>query len=129
MHSTLWEFSLHLLHIFRIDWNFLTEFGNFDPKFNRSILTLLYLKFETFAYSQIAVNHYYILFTSFLTCTNWGYNFINEVGQWFYQLDQVTFSKNVHLYQEVANIVISSRKSHVTISMTSFLTLFIKRYP
>ena len=65
--STSWKFNLYFVYIFRTDWNFLTKFGSSDPSFNRRILTLLYLKFEAFAHAQIAINHYYILLTSFLT--------------------------------------------------------------
>ena len=32
-------------YIFRRDWNFLNKFSSSDPTFNRSILTLQYLKF------------------------------------------------------------------------------------
>ena len=45
------------MHIFRTNWNFLTKFGNSDPDFNRSILTLLHVKSETSAPVQIEVNH------------------------------------------------------------------------
>ena len=41
-----------------------STFGSFDPSFNRNILTLLYMKFKTSAYAQIA----FILYcASFLT--------------------------------------------------------------
>ena len=51
VHSTLWKFSLHFIHIFRGDWMFLNKFGSSNPSFSRSILTLLYLQ------AQIAVIH------------------------------------------------------------------------
>ena len=37
---------------------------------------------------QLFINKYYFQ-------VSWGYFLINEVGQWFYQLYNVTFSKNV----------------------------------
>ena len=51
VHSTLWKFSLHFIHIFRADWMLLNKFGSSDPSFSGSILTLLYLQ------AQIAVIH------------------------------------------------------------------------
>ena len=36
---------------------FLTKFGNSDPSYNRSILKLLYLKFEASVHEQIDVIH------------------------------------------------------------------------
>ena len=51
------DIHLHFMHIFRTDWIFWTKFGSSDPSFNRGILTLLVLKFETSASAEIAVNH------------------------------------------------------------------------
>ena len=42
VHSTLWKFSLHFVHILRTDWKFLTKFGSSNPSFNRSILILMH---------------------------------------------------------------------------------------
>ena len=82
-YCTSWELTLHFVRIFRTDWSFLTKFGNSDPSFNRNILEVLCLKFETFAHAQIAVIHYYILFTSFLhdmkLKLTLGYLLINKV--------------------------------------------------
>ena len=58
VHSISGEFSLYFVHIFITDWDFLTKFGSSDPSFNRSILTLLYLQFETSTHAQIEVIHY-----------------------------------------------------------------------
>ena len=67
MHSTSWKFSRNFVHNYWTVRVFLTKFRSSDLSFNWSILTLLHLKFETFAHAQIAVIHYYILITSFLT--------------------------------------------------------------
>lgn len=62
--STSWRFGLYFAYIFIVDRNFLTKFCRSDLSFNRNILTLLYMKFKTSAYVQIA----FILYcTSFLT--------------------------------------------------------------
>ena len=87
VHSTLWKFSLHFVHIFRKDWNFLTKFGSSDPSYNWTILTLLYLKFETFAHAQITIVHYYVLFTKILF-DKWSWSMI--LSTW-----SRDFSKNV----------------------------------
>ena len=47
--SNSWKFSCHFVHTFRTDWNFLAKFDSSDASLNRSILTFLYLKFETSA--------------------------------------------------------------------------------
>ena len=103
VYSISWKFSLHFVHIVRTGWNFLTKFVSSNPSSNRNILTLLYLKFETYVHVQITVIHYNIFLQ-----VSWndmdlklslGYFLINEVGQWFYQLDHVTFSKNVFLFK------------------------------
>ena len=105
--STWWELSLHFVYIFRADWNFLIKFCSFDPSLNRNIYLNLYLKFKTSAYAETAVTHYYVLLTNFLTLywiwnLHWGYVLINEVGQWLYQLDCVTFSKNISWFVNCA---------------------------
>ena len=105
--STWWEFSLHFVYIFRTDWNFLIKFCSFDPSLNRNIYLNLYLKFKTSACAQTAVIHYYVKLTNFLTWywiwnLHWGYVLFNEVGQWLYQLDRVTFSKNVSSFVNCA---------------------------
>ena len=139
MYFTLWKYSQYFVYTFRTDGNCLTKYGSSSSSFHRNILTLPYLKFKTSAHAQIAFIHYYILFTSFLWIWNlqWRYSLMNEVGQWFYQLDHVTFSKNVfffvnfalpfakfispkcqlnslfkcwHFYWKVAHFVTSSRK-------------------
>ena len=85
VHFTSWRFSLHFVHGFRTDWNLLTEFDSSDLSFNKSILTLLSLKSETSAHTQIAVIYYYIFLQ-----VSWhemnlkltlGYFLINEVDQ------------------------------------------------
>ena len=43
------------------------KFCSFNPGFNRNILTSLYLKFKLSAHAEIAITHYYVLFTNFLT--------------------------------------------------------------
>ena len=48
LHSTSWKFSRHFVHIVRTDWNIFITFRSSDPVFSRSLLTFLYLKFETF---------------------------------------------------------------------------------
>ena len=61
VHSPSWKFSLHLIHIFRADWKFLTKFDSSDSSFNKSILTLLYLKSETSVRKfQLSINKYYL---------------------------------------------------------------------
>ena len=90
---TSWKFSLYFVHIFRKDSNFFTKLCSSDLSFNWTMLTLLYLKFETSVHARILVIRYYILFTSTLTWyefeTYIGETFlINKVGQqWFFQLD------------------------------------------
>lgn len=85
LHFTSWRFRLHFVHSFKTDWNLLTELDSSDLSFNKSILTLLSLKFETSAHAQIAVIYYYIFLQ-----VSWhemnlkltlGYFLINEVGQ------------------------------------------------
>lgn len=49
-------FSLQFVYTFRTDWNFLTKFASSDPSFNRTILTLIYLKSEKYAHVQTAVS-------------------------------------------------------------------------
>ena len=65
--SILWKFSLHIVYISRTARNFFSKFRNSDGSFNRNILTLLRLKFETSVHTQIAITRYDILFTNFLT--------------------------------------------------------------
>ena len=76
-----------------------TKFDNSDSSFNKSILTLLYLKSETSSHTQVAGIHYYLLWI-----VSWHYInlkltlgcfLIKKVGQWFHQFDHETFSKNV----------------------------------
>ena len=51
-----------------------------DLSFSRKILTFLYLKFKTSAHAQIAINHYYVFLTNFLT---W-YEFATYIGDIFW---------------------------------------------
>ena len=66
-----WYFS-----IYRTNWNFLMKFCSSDPSFNRNVLTYLYLEFKIFAHAPIAVSHYFVLFTNFLT----GYGIETCIG-------------------------------------------------
>ena len=95
----LWKCSLHFVYIFKTEWNFLIKFCSSDPSFNGNILRSLYLKFQTSAHAHIAINYYYLLFTNFLTYEflklSLAYILINEVGQWFYQLDFINFIKSI----------------------------------
>ena len=78
---------------------FWIKFCNSDPSFNKNILRFLYLKFKTSDPTHIAITYYFTWFTNCLTWyefnLRWGYILINEVVQWFYQLDHVTFSENI----------------------------------
>ena len=106
--------------IFRRDGNFLIKFCSSDSSFNRNILRSLYLKFKASAHAHIAIAYYYALFTNFLTWYEFlklslVYILINEVGQWFYQLDHVTFSKNIFwsvnwtlFYNQIYSVQMSS---------------------
>ena len=98
VHSTSWIFSLYFVYIFKTDWKLLFKFSSSDSSFDRIILRSLFLKFKTSAHAQIAIYHYYVLFTNYLPWyefETWGYILINKVSNWFYQLDYVTFHKNV----------------------------------
>ena len=61
------KFSLHFVYIFRTGWNFLIQFCNSNPSYNRNIVRSLHLKFKTSAHAQITITHYYVLFTYLLT--------------------------------------------------------------
>ena len=55
VYSTWWEFSLHIVCIFRTAWNFSVKFWNSDQGFTRSILTPFWLKCEASAHPQITI--------------------------------------------------------------------------
>ena len=97
MHSTSWKFSLNFIHIFWVDWMFLNRFGSSDPSFGRNILTLLFLQVQiAVILNKLQINIIYrFLDMIWILQKHWGYFLINKVCQWFYQLDLVTFSKNV----------------------------------
>ena len=134
------------------------KFCNSDPSFNRNILRSLYLKFNPSAHAHIAITYSFVLFTNFLSYSilnvHWGYILISKVGQWFYQLDHVTFSKSLfwsvkctlfynqtcsvqmlslYLVEELAfkvrNCTLDSisRKSHVTTFMTLSVDAILSR--
>ena len=46
VHSALWKFSLHFNFVFRTALNVLIKFLSSDPRFNRSVVSPLYLKFK-----------------------------------------------------------------------------------
>ena len=48
---------------------------------------------------------------------HWKYTLINKIGQWFYQLDHVTFSKNIFCSVNPFTIFIMSKYAKVDISM------------
>ena len=58
---------------------FLAKFWCPDTSFKKNILTPLNLKFKTFAYAQIAITHYDILFINFLNL----YEFETYIGSTF----------------------------------------------
>ena len=60
--------------------DFLMEFCSSDPSFNRVILRSLYLKCEISGHVQIAITHYYVLFTNLLT----RYEFETYIGDTFW---------------------------------------------
>ena len=128
------EMQSTFFYIFRTDWNFLMKFCSSDPSFNRNILRSLYLKFKP--------SHKFLVIIWILNAY-WGYILIGKVGEWFYQFDCVTFSKNIFwsvnctlFYNQIYSVQMSSlylvkelafkvrnctlesisRKSHVTYS-------------
>ena len=50
-----------------------------DPSFTRNILRSLYLKLKISAHAQVAITHYYVLYTNFLTL----YEFQTYIGIYF----------------------------------------------
>ena len=96
VHSASWKFSLPFVHIFRTDWNFSTKFGSSDPSFNWHCYTWN-LKYLHMRKLQLFIATYYYKFLDMISTWNlhWGHFLKNDVGQWFYQVDRVTFSKNV----------------------------------
>ena len=56
--STSWKCSLHTVYVLRQAWKFWIKFETPDQSFNKSILTTLYVKFETFEYAQNAIATY-----------------------------------------------------------------------
>ena len=91
VHSTSWKCSLYFVYIFRTGRNFLIKFCSSDLSFSRNILKSLYLKFKKSNYLFLCMI-YKLLDMRWISLI---YILINEVGQWFYHLDHVTFSKNV----------------------------------
>ena len=63
-YSTLWIFSMYFVYIITKDWSFLSKFWTSDPSVNRNIFRSLYLEFKTSTHVQIAITHYYVLFTN-----------------------------------------------------------------
>ena len=68
-------------YIFLTDWILLTKICSSDLRFNRNILTSLYLKSETSA-TNYTITRVYILHKSFTTCfqlenLHWGYLLID----------------------------------------------------
>ena len=101
-YSTLWKFSLHFVYIFRTDWNFAIKFANSDPSFRFQISDFKILIFKIQNICTCSNYYYSLLFIIYkfldmiwIWNLHWGYILINEVSQWFYQLDHVNFSKNV----------------------------------
>ena len=76
--------------------NLLIKFWGSDPSFNRDILTLLYLKFQTLEHAQIAIARYYfqISWHNRKLKVTLGNSLINDVGPCIYQLGSMTFSKD-----------------------------------
>ena len=80
VHSTWWKystsrkFSLHSVYISRTGWNICAW-----TNYNYSLLRIIYI----------------LLDMIWIRNLHWGYILINEVGQWFYELDHGTFSKSV----------------------------------
>ena len=74
----------------------LLQFWGSDPSFNRDILTLLYLKFQTLEHAQIAIARYYfqISWHNRKLKVTLGNSLINDVGPCIYQLGSMTFSKD-----------------------------------
>ena len=99
VHSTSWKCSLYFVYIFRTGRNFLIKLCSSDPSLSINILRSLYLKFKTSAHAHIANTYYYddleISWHEMNFKFSLVYIMINEVGHWFYQLDGVTFSKNI----------------------------------
>ena len=101
MHSTLWKystswkFSLHSVYIFGKDWNFWTKFQSTDLSFNRNILAPLNWKFKTCAHVRIPIVIYKYLDFMCIFSLHWRYVLMNDLGQWFYELDCMSFSKNL----------------------------------
>ena len=81
-------FCLYLVN----EFEFLTKFGSLDPNFNRSILTILYLKSKTSAHVQIALIHYYVLFVS---CMIWIWNLGILFDNWSWSMILSTWSRDI----------------------------------
>ena len=96
IHSTSWEFVVHIVYISRTTKNFFIKFWNSYPNFDSNILLLLYLKLESSANKQIAIFRCYIPITNFLSChkvkTYTGEPFDKKVGQWFGKVGHVFWS-------------------------------------
>ena len=79
------------------------KFWSSNPSFNRKILRSLYLKFKSSAHEHIAITYHFVIIYKFLVIiwiiwilnALWGYILVGKVGQWFYQLDRVTFPENI----------------------------------
>ena len=81
------------------DRNFLIKFCSSDRSFNRNILKSLYLKFKTFANGQIAITHYYVSFTNFLT---WY-----ELMRWWWD-DMMRFTLGIHFDTRIWSVNLST---------------------
>ena len=66
-HSTSWKCSPHFVYIARTYWDFSFKFCSSDQVSIETFLRSLYVKFKTSAHAHIAITHYFILFTNFLT--------------------------------------------------------------
>ena len=64
--SASWNFSFHIVYIFKKPWNFLTKTWYSDQMHNRKICTPLCLKSETFANAQLMITFSYILLRNIL---------------------------------------------------------------
>ena len=135
------EMQSTCFYIFRRDWNFLMKFWSSDPSFNRKILRSLYLKLKPSAHGHIAITYHFTIIYKFLAIIRilnalWGYILVGKVGRWFYQLDRLTFSKNIFwsvnwtlFYNQIYTVQMSS--SYLVEGLTFKVrncTPFIKSY-
>ena len=102
--SASWKISVYFAYIFRTTSKNLTKFWSFNLSLKKKHFGSSKLNIWNIwacAYGSCSVLHTCYKFPDRIWRWNlhWGYSFIKELGQWFYQIDHKTFSKNVLDYK------------------------------